>query len=381
MKDLILHFFQAKAFPELASAVRARAGAVIRRWESAAREILPRADALTHEQLRDSLPATLERLAGALETTGPRPTAALLDESGEHGVDRAAQAYNLADLLVEFDLLRPILMEEAAVELGRDVTLGEIIALNMGVDLAARRSVLTFVQRQRADLEAGAKVQAKYLSFMSHDIRGGLNAILLSAEVLETELRDEPRFAQAMEDVDSIRRNILDTVAAMDRFLKAEQLRSGKVAAKRAVVDLRQLAAEVIMTARPQAAAKGLAVTLHGAESCVMETDRELVLTILQNLVGNAIKYTAKGEVRVEVVGRPAPETGCAIEVLDTGPGIAPERIEGLFAPFVRGETHGQSGVGLGLYIARQAADVLGATLDARSTPGVGTTFTFYVPG
>ncbi|MEZ0267523.1 MAG: sensor histidine kinase, partial [Phycisphaerae bacterium] len=252
MKDLILHFFQAKAFPELASAVRARVGAVIGRWESAAREILPRADSLTHEQLRDSLPDTLERLAGALESTGPRPTAELLAESHEHGVDRADQAYNLADLLVEFDLLRPILMEEAALELGRDITLGEIIALNMGVDLAARRSVLTFVQRQRADLEAAARVQAKYLSFMSHDIRGGLNAILLSAEVLETELRDEPRFAQAMEDVDSIRRNILDTVAAMDRFLRAEQLRSGTVAAKRAPVDLRQLAAEVIMTARPQ---------------------------------------------------------------------------------------------------------------------------------
>ena len=62
------------------------------------------------------------------------------------------------------------------------------------------------------------------------------------------------------------------------------------------------------------------------------------------------------------------------------GPGIAPERLEQLFAPFVRGETRGESGVGLGLYIARQSAEILGATLWAESKVGEGTTFYLQLP-
>src|SRR5690349_6624917 len=241
MKDLIVHFFQAKAFPELADAVRTRAPHVLTRWETAAKEILPAADELTHAQLRNSLPDTLENLANALESNKASPTKQLLNESQEHGAVRFIQNYNLTELLVEFDVLRPILMEEAALHMKRDITLGEVIALNMGVDLAARRSVLAFVNYQKRELRAAAEAHAKYLSFMSHDVRGGLNAILLSTDVLHQELSDRAEFAEALSDVDTIKRNILETVGTMDRFLRAEQLRSGNVVPKRAPVDLLKL--------------------------------------------------------------------------------------------------------------------------------------------
>ncbi len=64
----------------------------------------------------------------------------------------------------------------------------------------------------------------------------------------------------------------------------------------------------------------------------------------------------------------------------DQGPGIDPNKLNSLFAPFTRGETHGQDGSGLGLFIARQAADLLGATLRAESTPGQGTAFYLELP-
>src|SRR4051812_45205805 len=205
MKDLIVHFFQAKAFPELADAVRTRASHVLTRWENAAKEILPAADELTHAQLRNSLPDTLENLANALESSKANPTRQLLNESQEHGAVRFVQNYNLTELLVEFDVLRPILVEEAALHMKRDITLGEVIALNMGVDLAARRSILAFVQHQRRELEQATGAHAEYLSFMSHDVRGGLNAILLSTDVLHHELADQPQFSEALADVDMIK--------------------------------------------------------------------------------------------------------------------------------------------------------------------------------
>jgi signal transduction histidine kinase len=377
MKDLIVHFFQAKAFPELADAVRGRAPHVLQRWQNAVKEILPTADELTHEQLRNSLPDTLENLASALESNKASPTRQLLTESQEHGAVRFIQSYNLTELLIEFDVLRPILMEEAALHMKRDISLGEIIALNMGVDLAARRSILAFVQHQRRELEAAANAHAKYLSFMSHDVRGGLNAILLSTDVLYHELSDQPKFSEALADVEMIKRNILDTVATMDRFLRAEQLRSGKVVARRAPVDLRQVVNEVAAQYRHQAAAKGLQLAVDASADGMLDTDRELLSTILQNLVGNAIKYSSHGEVRVAL----AHSAGMAsVSVTDEGPGIPPDRLEQLFSPFVRGDTHGQTGVGLGLFIARQSAEIIGATLRAESKAGAGTTFILQLP-
>ena len=69
-----------------------------------------------------------------------------------------------------------------------------------------------------------------------------------------------------------------------------------------------------------------------------------------------------------------------SITVSDQGPGMEPEQLERLFAPFVRGDTHGQAGVGLGLFIARQAAEILGASLRADSKVGQGTTFHLQLP-
>ena len=377
MKDLILEFFQAKAYPELAAAVRARGASVLARWEASVKEVLPSADELTHTQLRNSLPDTLANLADALESRQASPTRALLVDSQEHGAMRFTQSYNLTELLIEFDVLRPILMEETALHMKRDVTLGEIIALNMGVDLASRRSVLCFVNYQKQELEHAVNAHAKYLSFMSHDVRGGLNAILLSTDVLHTELQDQPKFADALSDVATIKRNILETVSTMDRFLRAEQLRSGNVVARHVPVDLLKMANELATQFRPQAAAKGLTIGVEATDGTVVETDQDMVFTILQNLVGNAVKYTATGSVRVSISPGPGVKT---IGVSDTGPGIAPERLDQLFTPFVRGQTHGQAGVGLGLYIARQSAEVLRATLWAESKVGKGTTFYLRLP-
>jgi signal transduction histidine kinase len=109
-------------------------------------------------------------------------------------------------------------------------------------------------------------------------------------------------------------------------------------------------------------------------------TDRELLALILQNLVANAVKYSAKGAVRVVSSGECAEGRVCRLSVLDEGPGIEPEKLNQLFGAFQRGETHGQPGSGLGLNIARQAADLLGAKLWADSTPGQGSAFHVELP-
>src|SRR5207248_6794387 len=180
---------------------------------------------------------------------------------------------------------------------------------------------------------------------------------------------------------DAMRRSMLDTVATMDRFLSAERLRRGKMPVTLAPVHLPSLLHDVIKTFSYQAKERGLHLQVDAPEHCNITSDRDLLSLILQNLLSNAVKYSSKGSVKLAArCGDDGQADPITIMVSDEGPGIAPERLATLFAPFTRGETHGQSGSGLGLSIARQASDLLGAKLRAESKVGDGTTFFLELP-
>jgi len=247
------------------------------------------------------------------------------------------------------------------------------VAINAGIDLSARRSVLVFVGHQSQELSAASESQSKYLSFLSHDLRGGLNGVFLMIEVLKRELAGEQRLASTIEDLDTMRRSLLETVATMDRFLHAERFRKGKVQVQYGRVDLKSLCNEIVAHFVYQAQEKGLKLESAVDSDCVVTSDRELLSLVLQNLAANAIKYTERGSVRV--TGKTTAAGGTLLAVTDQGPGIEPDKLTELFAPFTRGQTYGQPGVGLGLSIARQAADLLQAKLWAESELGKGSTF------
>src|SRR5213082_3287067 len=90
------------------------------------------------------------------------------------------------------------------------------------------------------------EAQTKYLSFLSHDLRGGLNGVLLMIEVLRRDLAAEPKFAESLEDLDVMRRSILETVQTMDRFLHAERFRKGKVQVKPSEIDLKRFINDMV---------------------------------------------------------------------------------------------------------------------------------------
>src|SRR5206468_2499103 len=123
-----------RSYPELAAALRARSGRILERWAQAVRQALPAADELTFTQLRDNLPKLLEQMADALAATGPKPADAMAASSGEHGGTRFHQKYDLAEVLAEYSLLRRMVVDETAAELGRPLALDESLALNLGTD-------------------------------------------------------------------------------------------------------------------------------------------------------------------------------------------------------------------------------------------------------
>jgi signal transduction histidine kinase len=116
---------------------------------------------------------------------------------------------------------------------------------------------------------------------------------------------------------------------------------------------------------------------VDAAPDAVAETDQDLISLVVQNLVGNAVKYSSAGTVRVSAA---CAGGECCISVTDEGPGIAVEHLNRIFDAFGRGESYGQGGVGLGLTIASQAAKLLGAELTVESKVGVGSTFRLVLP-
>jgi signal transduction histidine kinase len=366
------------AYPDVAAALRARGESIIGRYEVIVRQSVPKSDSLSGNQLRDDLPRIIHYLAEMMATATKRSAREFFDATIKHGLVRFYQNYDLSELLVEYNLLRPLIIEEVHVGLHRPMNPEEMVALNAGLDVVLRQAVLAFVARQSTELQAATEAQSKYLSFLSHDLRGGLNGVFLMIEVLKRELANEPRLAETMEDLDGMRRSLLETVGTMDRFLHAERFRKGKVQIRPAPLDLKTLLNEQVAQFAYQAKDKGIELNVSCDGDCKLTSDRDMLTLIFQNLLSNAVKYTKAGGVEVE--GTCSEDHKLLVAVRDSGPGIAPETFAKLFTPFTRGQTHGQSGVGLGLSIAKQASELVGARVWAESTVGKGSTFYVQLP-
>ncbi|HET6249475.1 MAG TPA: HAMP domain-containing sensor histidine kinase, partial [Tepidisphaeraceae bacterium] len=367
-----------RAFPELASAVRAVIGSATAAWERAVRDALPAADRLTMDQLRDDMPISLAHVADALESTRRYETNVLVDAAPKHGSVRYDQGFKLNEVLIEYSILRETVVVEVAAHLRRNLEATEILALGAALDVTVRRAVVRFVEHLTGQLQAATEAQSKYLSFLSHDLRGGLNGVFLMIEVLKRELAGETRLAETIDDLDVMRRSLLETVATMDRFLHAERFRKGKIQVRPARVNLRSLMQEIAAHFTYQARDKKLKLVVDVPQDLSIISDKELLTLVFQNLLSNALKYSGTGTT-VSVSALCASDA-CKVSVTDQGPGIATDKLGELFTPYSRGETYGQPGVGLGLTIARQAAGYLHAKLWAESELGKGSTFIVELP-
>lgn len=358
-------------------ALRQRADAIMNRWTEEVDRYLPHADPLTAKEIRDSIPTVLEKIALALESAEPGAILVLEEVGMAHGVARFQQNYDIEEVIIEYRILRRVVFDELYRTIGLELMFMDAVPVDMGIDMALHRGVVNYVRHLTKSLKSSAERESKFLAFLSHDLRNNLGAAMLRLELLGQQLGAEPQFADAAREVQALQSSVQQTVVGMDRLLQAERLRREKVELKLGPVDLRALADELIARVASEAQAKGLRVENAIPARAAAHSDRELLVLVLQNLLGNAVKYSSKGTVRIESRNE---TLGWRIFVRDEGPGIAPERMQTLFQAFTRGESHGQKGVGLGLSIASHAARQLGSELSVESTVGQGSMFSFVVP-
>ena len=220
----------------------------------------------------------------------------------------------------------------------------------------------------------------KYLAFVNHELNNNLGGVLLSLHVLRQHAAvGNLDCAAARDMLDTATQVIKDTVAAARRFLHVERARHGGPP-EITPIRLLDLARRMTLQFAAEAYLKGITLTSSVSADAVVVGNRELILLVLQNLVGNAVKYSASGTV---CLGADVDEPTGAVEALwvsDEGCGIDREQLAHIFSAFGRGESHGATGVGLGLIVAAEASRLLGARLTVESHPGRGTTFYLAFP-
>jgi signal transduction histidine kinase len=254
-----------------------------------------------------------------------------------------------------------------------------------------RREAAQAIEVARAAASEAVTAKSRFLAHVSHEIRTPLNGVIGTADLLRSPHLDDSQREQLLELQQQSTRTLLTLV---NDVLDWTKLEVGKVVLESRPLHLKRLVLESNELLAVQAYDKGIDLT----SSCNPDVPQRVVgdatrlRQIIDNLVGNAVKFTATGGVHIHVsldaddaaaARAAAPTRWVRIEVVDSGIGIEPHRLAGLFTAFAQADesiTRRYGGTGLGLAISLELARLMGGRIEAASVPGSGSTFALVVP-
>jgi signal transduction histidine kinase len=255
---------------------------------------------------------------------------------------------------------------------------GREVILTVWHDIAERKAVETALRAAKDAAESANRTKSEFMTRMNHELRTPLTAIIGFSNVL-IKGRKGALTPEAHTYAERILDNGMHLLSVINQILDVAKVEAGHMELDRELIALDTLVNETLAMLASTAEAKGL--TLRREVPLRVQpivTDAGKLRQILINLVGNAIKFTAEGEVLVRVV---TDRAGAPREIVvrDTGIGIPADRRDKIFEPFEQGDSSTRrefGGTGLGLSIVKTFAHLIGSTIEVESELGVGTTFT-----
>jgi len=257
---------------------------------------------------------------------------------------------------------------------------GEIIHfLGIKEEITERKKAIQERELALVEAKKANQVKSNFLANMSHEIRTPLNAILGFTDLLENETKkmNNPELDQYVDIIQQSGDRLMNTVHGI---LDISQIETGTVKLNPEPVDLKQTIIDLITTLNPGAQEKKVDIQFDShIRKSIIQTDKYCLTQAMDNIINNAIKYTEKGSVTIQLE-RKGKRLSAA--VTDTGIGMTEEFMKRMFDPFTQ-ESEGYSkkyeGVGIGLPLTKRYLDLIGAELKVESKKGHGSTFTISI--
>ncbi len=264
-----------------------------------------------------------------------------------------------------------------------DPVSGERAVQLNALDISALKDAQRALEQARNAAEAANRAKSSFLANMSHEIRTPMNGVLGMTElVLNTALTGRQR--EFLELAHSSARSLL---AIINDILDFSKIEANKLTLEHIVFRVRSLLDETLTPLQAQAAQKNLSLAVDIADDVPdrLIGDPGRIRQVLLNLVGNALKFTSVGEVRVSVTARARADARVALHlsISDTGIGMTEQEVRHVFEPFTQADssiTRRYGGTGLGLAIVQRIVDLMGGHTQVRSAPGYGSTFEVELP-
>ena len=236
------------------------------------------------------------------------------------------------------------------------------------------------LEAQREQVEEASRLKSEFLSNMSHELRTPLNSVMALSKVLMSQAGDKLS-REELNYLEIIGRNGKNLLSLINDILDLSKIEAGKMDIRPKLFSISYLIESIIERLEPVAGEKGIALDQQGTEDLPqIENDEAMVHQIIQNIIGNAVKFTEKGSVSISAY---SDAEKIVLTIADTGIGIAKKDLPHIFEEFRQVDgtsSRSYEGTGLGLTLAYKSAILLDGDLTVESIPGKGSVFTLVLP-
>lgn len=389
---------------DLGKFLLAKTDIIIESWIAAIREDVDVESSkdLAYKSVRNSIPMVMEALATILSQSISNRHQKLEDNGWEHGVVRAEQGYDVAEVVREYGLLRTIIFDILTPELiansGTEImekvktidsTLDRVITLSLESYLATRLKELEQVRSQliltNQELTRLVATQKEDVSHMAHELKSPLNAIMGFSSLLLQQQKQAVKGNEtslSLQITEKVVSNSRQLLRLINDILEVSRYETGKIPLNIEPCNVGSLVQLVVETLTISANQKDLEIIFNcDIPPEKVQTDSLRLQQIVTNLVSNAIRYTESGAITVTCLM----ESGdhWSLMVADTGIGLSPEAQAQIFEPYYRvGSKKGYSegSTGLGLAIVDKLVKLLKGTINLDSELGKGSAFKVIFP-